>query len=107
MATDDNTTEHGDKEVSKEQRILRMCKKVLTDVAKDTVTPPGLKHPLTEHTIQSIRECLQLIAAREAEIQALLGHSATSKPYFTDQPQKTVVVNLKTSKKKPDPNQDG
>ena len=30
---------------SKEEKILRMLKRVLTDVAKDTSTPPGMKHP--------------------------------------------------------------
>jgi len=30
---------------SKEQRILRMVKKVITDIAKDTHTPPGMPPP--------------------------------------------------------------
>ena len=28
-------------ELSKEERVLRMMKRVLTDIAKDTVTQPG------------------------------------------------------------------
>ena len=47
-----NTTET----LSKEQRILRMVKKTLTDVAKDTYTPPEMRHPLSEQTINNIRE---------------------------------------------------
>lgn len=31
--------------LSKEQQILQLMKKVLTDVAKDTYTPAELKHP--------------------------------------------------------------
>ena len=50
-----------DDNFSKEERILQMMRKVLTDVAKDTYTKPGLKHPLSENTILSIREWLKLI----------------------------------------------
>ena len=48
--------------LSKEEQILRMLKRVLTDIAKDTSTPPGMKHPLSETTIQGIRDCLALIS---------------------------------------------
>jgi len=99
MANDDDSNEHDSEEISKEQRILRMCKRVLTDIAKDTVTPPGLKHPLSEHTIQGIRDCLQLISSRETEILSNQGRPSTSKPHFADQPQKNVVVDLKPKKK--------
>ena len=53
-----------DKNLSKEEHILKMVKRVLTDVAKDTYTKPGLKHPLSEPTILSIRDCLALISSR-------------------------------------------
>lgn len=79
---------------SHEQRILRIVKKTLTDVAKDTYTPPEMRHPLSEQTINSIRECLNLISAREAELAAEAGQTSTSKPRFTDEPQDTVVVKL-------------
>lgn len=88
-------------DLTQEQRILSMCRRVLTDIAKDTVTPPGMKHPLSEGTIQSIRDCLQLIASREAEILHEKGSPSQSRPHFTDEPQKNVVVSL-TSKKSKD-----
>lgn len=94
MANEDSENEY-----AKEQRILKVCKRVLTDVAKDTVTPAGLKHPLSENTIQGIRECLQLIAAREAEILSAQGVESTSRPHFIDEPQKNVVVNITPPKK--------
>ena len=78
---------------NKEQRILRMVKKVLTDVAKDTYTPAELKHPLSENTINGIRECLGLITTREAELNG----APTQKPHFIDEPQDTVVVQLDAS----------
>lgn len=92
-------------EQTQEQRILRMCRRVLTDVAKDTVTPEGMKHPLSEATIHGIRDCLQLIASREAEILSEQGTPSTAKPRFVDEPQKNVVVTLSPKKPK-DKNQD-
>ncbi len=85
------------KDSSKEQRILAIVKKTLTDVAKDTYTPAELRHPLSEQTINSIRECLSLISARETELAAEKGQSSTSKPRFIDEPQDTVVVKLEPS----------
>jgi len=100
MANDDSSQEY-----AKEQRILRVCKRVLTDIAKDTVTPAGMKHPLSENTIQGIRDCLQLIAAREAEILIAQGNESSSRPHFIDEPQKNVVVDI-TPRKKPNPEKD-
>jgi len=81
---------------SKEQRILSIVKKTLTDVAKDTYTPAELRHPLSEQTINSIRECLSLISARETELASEAGQTSTVKPRFIDEPQDTVVVKLDT-----------
>jgi len=86
---------------SKEERILRMLKRVLTDIAKDTSTPPGMKHPLSEATIQSIRDCLGLISAREKELSAEAGRPSAARPEFIDEPKKTHVVTLHKPKKKP------
>ncbi|NOX42360.1 MAG: segregation and condensation protein A [Gammaproteobacteria bacterium] len=80
--------------LSNEERILRIMRKVLTDVAKDTYTKPGLKHPLTEDTIISIRDCLSLISAREQEILKETGRSPDKRPRFVDEPQTSVVVPL-------------
>ncbi len=81
-------------EISQEERILRMMKKVLTDVAKDTHAKPGFRHPLTESTVQGIRECLGLISARERELVVARGQSMDKRPRFIDEPKKTVVVPL-------------
>lgn len=79
---------------SKEEKILRMLKRVLTDIAKDTSTPPGMKHPLSENTIQGIRDCLGLISAREKELTDESGRPSRSRPEFVDEPKKTQVVTL-------------
>lgn len=85
-------------ELSKEERILRMLKKVLTDVIKDTTTPPGMKHPLSDNTIEGIRDCLSLITSRENELQVEAGRESQNRPRFVDEPQKNVVVNLEKPK---------
>lgn len=81
-------------EVSKEEQILRVVKKVLTDIAKDTYTPPGMKHPLSEDTIRNIRDCFALIAAREAELAREAGRSMSLRPRFADEPEDKVVVSI-------------
>lgn len=81
-------------EVSKELDVLKMVKRVLTDVARDTHVKPGLKHPLTENTIMGIRDCLALITAREKELAEEAGLSTDMRPRFPDQKPKSVVVSL-------------
>jgi hypothetical protein len=99
-----NGNHMSDNDFSKEEQILQMMRKVLTDVAKDTYTKPGLKHPLSEETILSIRECLKLISAREGELAEAAGRPSEKRPRYVDEPQKSVVVKLDTSglKKKTD-----
>jgi len=87
--------------LSKEEQILRMLKRVLTDIAKDTSTPPGMKHPLAETTIQGMRDCLALISARERELAQEAGRPSRTRPEFIDEPKKSHVVTLHKPKKKP------
>jgi len=89
-------------ELSKEEQILRMVKKVLTDVAKDTHVKPGLRHPLSDNTILGIRECLTLITARELELSREAGRESKMRPRFIDEPKNEVVVSL-DSLKRPGP----
>lgn len=89
-------------ELTKEEQILQMMKKVLTDVAKETFTRPGLKHPLSDTTILGIRDCLALITAREVELSKEYGRPMKQRPRFVDEPQTRVVVpidSLKPGKK--------
>jgi hypothetical protein len=83
-----------DETLTKEERILRVMKRVLTDVAKDTYTRPGLRHPLSDETIQGIRDCLSLISAREVELNEAAGRSMDKRPRFVDEPRDSVVVPL-------------
>jgi hypothetical protein len=77
---------------SKEFQILKVMKLVLTDVVKDTATQPGLKHPLSDRTIEGIRQCLKLVSARERELIEDAGKSMDMRPHYVDEPKKNVVV---------------
>jgi len=79
---------------SKEEEILQVMRKVLTDIAKDTYTPAELKHPLSESTIHSIRDCLALISSREAELAKEAGRDNNMRPRYVDEPSSSVVVKL-------------
>ena len=94
-------------EENKEVRILRVMRQVLTTIVKDTATAPGMKHPLSDTTIEDIRQCLGLIATREQEVLRETGVENNMKPRFTDDPtaQESVVVpigKLKTREKPED-----
>ncbi|MDX1736143.1 MAG: hypothetical protein R3228_17335 [Halioglobus sp.] len=80
--------------LTKEERILRVMKRVLTDVARDTYTKPGFRHPLSDETIDGIRKCLALISARETELNEAAGRPMDARPRFIDEPQDSVVVQL-------------
>ncbi len=79
---------------AKEKRIMVMMRQVLSAVARDTVPPPGMKHPLADSTIQGIRECLALISARERELNIELGEDNEARPRYVDEPRTSTVVPL-------------
>ena len=83
-----------DTELTKEERILRVMKRVLTSIAKDTYTRPGHRHPLSDETVGDIRSCLGLITARERELNDAAGRPMDQRPRFIDEPEKSVVVPL-------------
>lgn len=77
-----------------EARILHVMKRVLTDIARETYTRPGYRHPLSPETVENMRQCLALISAREGEINAAAGRPMNDRPRFIDEPQSAVVVSL-------------
>lgn len=86
---------------SKEEQILRIMRQVLTSVAKDTYTRPGHRHPLSEATVDGIRNCLALISARERELTLAAGRPSKARPRFIDEPSDSVVVTLEPRLKRP------
>ncbi|MDH5567547.1 MAG: hypothetical protein OEY15_12845 [Myxococcales bacterium] len=79
-------------ELSKEERILRAMKLTLAGVIRDTATPHGMRHPLSEATIEDLRQCLALISARERELAAEAGRDASARPRYADEPARAEQV---------------
>lgn len=93
-----------EQEFSKEERILRAVKRALTGVIRDTATKPGLVHPLSEDTIEDLRQCLALISARERELAEQAGRDMNQRPHFTDERKPSdspAVVHFLPRKDKP------
>lgn len=84
-----------------EKRILVAMRKTLSSVVKD-VTPSSsaLKSPLTDATIEDIKMCFGMIAAREQEIAKEAGVELNERPQYTDQEVKSNVVSLDSLTKK-------
>lgn len=90
-----------DSEASMEARILRAVKLTLANVIKDTATPHGMRHPLSDGTIEDLRQCLALISARERELAQAEGKAAGDKPRYADQPARAPTVVRFFDKKPP------
>jgi hypothetical protein len=76
-----NTTNNQDFEI----RLLRAIRKTLISVAKDTMTKPGLRHPLTTDTQKMITDCLDVVTSRQIAIEKALGNHTKMKPVYTDE----------------------
>lgn len=81
-------------ELSKEQQIMRAMRKTLTSVVRDCAPRDGEPSPLTESTVENIRMCLGLIAAREAELAEALGLSRSERPHYADESVTTEVLSF-------------
>ena len=78
-------------DLTQEQQILIAMRKTLSAIIKDVTPPPGMRHPLSEPTIEDVRQCLTLIAAREKELADAQGRGG-ERPYYADEPQTAQVV---------------
>lgn len=65
--TEQNDPNH---ELTLEHRILIQVRQVLAKVVRDITPPPGAPYPLPQSTVDDIRDCFALIAARERELDA-------------------------------------
>ena len=81
-------------ESRKEREILMVMRRVLAQIVKDT-TPEfkTMKHPLSPDTIEDIKQCFSLIAARERELADAAG-AAQERPYYAYEPAVAEVVPL-------------
>jgi hypothetical protein len=90
-----------DDNLSKEQRILRVLRKVLGNIVKDAMPAQGTPHPFQQSTINDIRDLFGLIAERERELALMAGLSDNEKPYYTDEPPASKVVAMPKPTRKP------
>ncbi len=78
--------------LSNEQQIMVAMRKTLANIIKDTTPEPGMIHPLSEATVEDIKACFVLIAARERELLEASGGVNNARPHFTDEPKKSAEV---------------
>ena len=76
-----------------EQRILRVMRKVLAKIVREVAPRPGTVSPLSDDTIEDIRECFNLISIREKEL-AQAQHITPQKPFYPDQPPSAKLVKI-------------
>ena len=79
-------------ELSKEQQIMRAMRKTLTSIVRDCAPRDGVPSPLLDGTVENIRMCLGMIAAREAELAEALGLSRNERPHYSDEPPTAEVM---------------
>lgn len=89
-----------DEILSKEQRILRVLRKVLASIVKDATPAAGQPHPLKQSTIFDIRDLFGLISEREAELADQAKPDRNEKPFYADEPNKSNVIKMPKSGKK-------
>ena len=80
--------------LTQEQQIMIMMRKILGAVIRDTTPQPGMKQPLSESTINSIKDCFALIAAREKELAEETGIDNQMRPRYVDEPSASKVVSI-------------
>jgi hypothetical protein len=89
-----------DPALSMEERILKAVKLTLAAVIKDTATPHGMRHPLSDDTIKDLRQCLALISARERELAQAAGRPISGRPRYADESAREDTV-VRIHKKNP------
>lgn len=85
--------------LTKEREIMRAMRKTLTSIVRDCAPRDGVPSPLKPDTVENIRMCLGLIAAREAELADALGLSRNERPRFVDEPSTAQIIACPPSKK--------
>ena len=78
--------------LSKEQQVMVAMRKTLANIIKDTTPEPGMIHALSKNTVEDIKACFALIAARERELMEAMGVENNARPRFIDEPQSAEVV---------------
>lgn len=83
------------KALSQEQQILIAMRQTLTAVIREITPPPGMRHPLSDKTLEDVRHCFALITAREKELADAEGRGG-ERPYYADSPPSAQVIPIST-----------
>lgn len=78
--------------LSKDQKVMVAMRKTLANIVKETTPEPGMIHPLSKNTIDDIKACFALIAARERELMEEMGIENKDRPHFTDEKKTADVI---------------
>ena len=78
--------------LSKDQQVMVAMRKTLANIVKDTTPEPGMIHPLSKDTVEDIKACFSLIAARERELMEEMGVENKARPHFIDEEKSADVV---------------
>ena len=89
-----------EQELVNEQRMMRMMRKTLTSVVRDTAPRNGNPSPLSEATVLHIKDCLMAISSRETELARLTGRHLDEKPHFSDEQPTSHTVKISGIPKK-------
>jgi hypothetical protein len=89
-----------EKALHDEQRLMRMMRKTLTSIVRDTAPRDGNPSPLTEATVLGIKDCLMVISSREAELARLTGRTLEERPRYADETPTTHAVKISSIPKK-------
>jgi len=88
-----DTPQNSDSQQNMEQRILRVMRKVLAKIVREVAPRPGTASPLSDDTIEDIRECFNLISIREKEL-AEAQNMTPQQPFYADQPPSAKLVKI-------------
>ncbi|VAW60755.1 hypothetical protein MNBD_GAMMA09-1510 [hydrothermal vent metagenome] len=78
----------------KELDVLVTLRKVISSVVREITPEPGMRHPLSDSTLEDVRQSFILIAAREKEISEEMGKPSIHRPMYKGDTPKTNVVKL-------------
>lgn len=83
-----------DADLKKELDVLVALRKVISGVVREITPDPGMRHPLSDKTIEDVRQGFILIASREKEITEAMGKPSLHRPMYKGDTPKTNVVKL-------------
>ncbi len=73
-----------EEQFSTERRILMAMRKTLGGIIRDlTPSDSAVVYPLSDATVEDVKKCFDLIAARERELASAAG-VREERPHFTD-----------------------